>query len=489
MPPRIINALFLLLVFGLPLGQVGFELSRGEPVQALDVFGPIEASRLRAFEQGLRESSFVHREVTPWYRWLLLETFGRGNEKSIVGADDWLFLGENLDYVTRPLFEPSGERAIRDAIEDFARQLEERGVALVIVPAAAKVAIEPRHLSCWTRDLDGAEHAAVRGFLASLEGVALWPEVWDPPASPKLDFLPRDTHWTPACMQESAKGVAERVREVLAARGSRLEREAHWKTEAEPVSGRGDLTDLLRLPEGVTPYEPMELELERVVDAETGEPFAPDRDAEVLLLGDSFTLVFSDERLAMGEHAGFAEHLALELGTPLDVIALAGGSARAVREALARREDGLAGKKVVVWQLLLRDFVGDPSKWTRVELPAGREVTAVAAGPVKVRAEIVEVTRIPEEFDYELCLAVYEYRVLEALEGTVPPGPLWVAQLAIVDYEPTSQAAYRAGEVQTLTLEDVALHYDLESTSWMDQTDSDPRATIWFPTAIEEGGR
>jgi len=487
--PRIINALFLLLVFGLPLGQVGFELSRGEPVQALDVFGPVEASRLRAFEKDLRETSFVHREVTPWYQWALLETFGRGNEKSIVGTGDWLFFGENLDYVTRPVFEPAGEEAIRDAIEDFARQLEERGVALVIVPAPAKVAIEPQHLSCWTRDLEGAEHAAVRELLASLEGVTLWPEVWDPPRSPKLEFLPRDTHWTPASMQETAKGVAERVREVVAARGSRLERDARWKTEAALVSGRGDLTDLLRLPEGVAPYEPMELELERVVDAETGEPFAPDRDAEVVLLGDSFTLVFSDERLAMGEHAGFAEHLALELGTPLDVIALAGGSARAVREALARREGGLVGKKVVVWQFSLRDFIGDPSKWERVELPAGREVSAAPAKPIKVRAELVEVTRIPEEFNYELCLAVYEYRVLEVLAGTVPPGPLWVAQLAIVDYESTPQAVYQVGDVQTLALEDVAHHYDLESTSWMDQTDSDPRATIWFPTEVEGSGR
>jgi len=485
--PKLINTLFLALIFGLPLGQAGWELARGESVQALEVFGPIEEARLRSFEQDLREASFPHQEVTPWYQWLVLRTFGRGNEKTVVGDDEWLFFAENLDYITRPAFGLAGEQAIRETIEDFAAQLEARGVALVVVPAPAKVAVQPENLSRWTRSLADAESPEARALFDSIRDVPIWPTVWARPEGPGLEYLPRDTHWTPECMQASAKGVAARVRQALADRGTSLEREARWRTEEVDFEGRGDLTEMLRLPEGVEVYEPMKLSLQRVVNADSGAPFAPDREAEVLLLGDSFTLVYSDPRLKMGEHAGFAEHLALELGAPVDVIALAGGSARAVRETLARREEGLAGKKVVVWQLSMRDFIGDPSKWTRVELPESTGLAGADTGPIRVRAEVVELTRIPSEFEYEFCLAVHEYRLLEVLEGSPPPGPLWVAHVAIENFEPTAHATYEVGNVHTLSLEDVALHHDLEATSWMDLTESNPRAVIWFPTEIGSG--
>ncbi|MDG2142848.1 MAG: hypothetical protein P8N31_04765, partial [Planctomycetota bacterium] len=238
--------------------------------------------------------------------------------------------------------------------------------------------------------------------------------------------------------------------------------------------------------ESVRAYEPMELLLHRVSDKQTGNPFTPDRSAEVLLLGDSFTQVFSDPRLEMGEHAGFAEHLAKELNAPLDVIALAGGSARAVRESLARRPEGLSGKKLVIWQISIRDFNGDPSKWEQVLFPQGTKSAEGPRAAVRVRAELVEVTRVPAEFDYEFCLAVHEYRLLEALDGTPPPGPIWVAHVALDDFEATPQAAYEVGAEHTLFLDDVALHHNLETTSWLDATGADPRATIWFPTTPTE---
>jgi hypothetical protein len=483
--PKLINTLFLALICGLPLGQAAMELARGESVQALEVFGPVEETRLRTFEKNLREASFAYRKVTPWYQLLLLEVFGRGNEKTIVGNDGWLFFTENLDFITRPAFGQAGEEAIRNTIEDFGRQLEERGVALVVVPAPAKVAIQPENLSRWTHSLSGAQSARVRELFESITTAT----VWDSPKDQELEYLPRDTHWTPGCMHRAAHDIASLARKVLNDRGLRLERQAKWTTKEVTIPVSGDLTDMLRLPDGLEAYDPMELRLEQVVDAGSGRFFVPDRDAEVLLLGDSFTQVFSDPQLSMGEHAGFAEHLALELGAPLDVIALAGGSARAVREALARREEGLAGKKLVIWQISNRDFIGDPTKWVPVELPSGGVSAGEITGPVRVRAEIVELTRIPDEFEYEFCLAIHEYRVLEVLEGTPPPGPLWVAHVAIEDFEPTPQATFEIGQEHILELEDVALHHDLEDTSWMDLTDSDPRATIWLPTTIEAANK
>jgi hypothetical protein len=487
MSSKLTTGLFLALICGVPVVQAGLELARGEDVQALEVFGPIEQSRLRVFEDDLRAASFLHQDVAPWFQALELFGFAHGNERATVGDDGWLFFDENLDYVTGSALDADRQAAIRDTIDDFGRQLSERGVELVLVPLRAKVAAQPRHFAASTRELDSAENPAARGLLESITGAT----VWDPFADPAPTFMPRDTHWDPATMARTARSVAELVEARLAARDDALAVRRSWTTEPASAAVVGDLATMLRLPEGTSPWEPMEVELERVVDAQSGAAFAPERGAEVLLLGDSSTLVFSDARLEAGTGAGFGEHLAAALGAPVDVIALAGGSARAVRETLARRADGLAGAKVVVWQISMRDFAGDASKWERVELPAAGASGAEASvgAPIHVRAELVEVTRIPSEFEYELCLGIHEYRVLEVLDGIVPDGPLWVAHTLIENFEPTAKASYQVGDVHELWLADVAGYHDLESTSWMDETDSNPRAVIWFAIDPNAGPR
>ncbi|QDU83953.1 hypothetical protein Pla163_10540 [Planctomycetes bacterium Pla163] len=487
MSSKLTTGLFLALICGVPVVQAGLELARGEDVQALEVFGPIEESRLRAYEDDLRAASFLHRDVAPWFQALELFGFAHGNERATVGDDGWLFFDENLDYVTGAALDAERQAAIRDTIDDFGRQLAERGVELVLVPLRAKVAAQPQHFASSTRELVSAENPAARGLLDSITGAT----VWDPFTGPAPTFMPRDTHWDPATMARTARSVAKLVEVRLAAKGDALVARRTWTTEPASAAVVGDLATMLRLPEGLTPWAPMEVDLERVVDARSGAAFAPERGAEVLLLGDSSTLVFSDARLEAGTGAGFGEHLAAALGAPVDVIALAGGSARAVRETLARRADGLAGAKVVVWQISMRDFAGDASKWERVELPAAGASGARVSdgGPFHVRAELVEVTRIPSEFEYELCLGIHEYRVLEVLDGAAPDGPLWVAHTVVEDFEPTAKAGYQVGDVHELWLEDVARHHDLESTSWMDATESDPRAVIWFAIDPNAGPR
>ena len=57
MSRRPLTCLFLTLICGVPLGQAGLELARGERVQALEVIGPVREARLRAFEKDLRQAS------------------------------------------------------------------------------------------------------------------------------------------------------------------------------------------------------------------------------------------------------------------------------------------------------------------------------------------------------------------------------------------------------------------------------------------------
>jgi hypothetical protein len=90
-----------------------------------------------------------------------------------------------------------------------------------------------------------------------------------------------------------------------------------------------------------------------------------------LLLGDSFTNVFSLEGMGWGAAAGLAPQLALALARPLDVIAQNDSGAFVTRQALARElaagNDRLAGKRVVIWEFAARELsAGD---WKRIELP------------------------------------------------------------------------------------------------------------------------
>jgi hypothetical protein len=86
----------------------------------------------------------------------------------------------------------------------------------------------------------------------------------------------------------------------------------------------------------------------------------PSKNADVLLLGDSFSNIFSLDELGWGESAGFAEHLSQALGRPIDCILRNSDGAFATREILnhelARGRDRLAGKHLVVWQFAAREL-------------------------------------------------------------------------------------------------------------------------------------
>jgi len=127
---------------------------------------------------------------------------------------------------------------------------------------------------------------------------------------------------------------------------------------------------MLKLPDEQTFFVPQSAVVHRVENA-AGELWEPDPESDVLLLGDSFTNVFSLEAMGWGTAAGLAPHLAFALGRPVDVIAQNDSGAFATRQALARElgggQDRLRGKRVVIWELASRELaVGD---WKAVEWP------------------------------------------------------------------------------------------------------------------------
>jgi alginate O-acetyltransferase complex protein AlgJ len=147
-----------------------------------------------------------------------------------------------------------------------------------------------------------------------------------------------------------------------------------WKSVPLPVSRVGDVVDMLKLPEEQKLFVPQAVTAHQVRD-DKDAPWQPSEKGDVLLLGDSFTNVFSQEPMGWGEAAGLAPHLAKALGRELDVIARNDAGSYATRkllsEALGAGEDRLAGKRVVIWEFASRELTaGD---WRPVEWPAGAQ--------------------------------------------------------------------------------------------------------------------
>lgn len=91
------------------------------------------------------------------------------------------------------------------------------------------------------------------------------------------------------------------------------------------------------------------------------------RKSPVLLLGDSYVLSFHTGGDLQAKGAGLPDHLAKELGFPVDYEAVRNGGSTPARINLLRRGDGLASKRVVVWVFSMREFT-EGAGWKKLEI-------------------------------------------------------------------------------------------------------------------------
>ncbi|MGI5817122.1 MAG: alginate O-acetyltransferase AlgX-related protein [Armatimonadota bacterium] len=365
---------FLLLIFAMPILQTVWELRHGEPVQALEVFdASLTAESLAQYERALEDSSVVARAARERWQWLSLVTLRAGNQKAVLARDATMFYRPSLDSVLAPGFmdHPDADGHPVRAILAFSESLRREGVELVLLIAPGKESIYPEWLSrrCRTeagppsnRDMNAFIEAMRRAGIRTVYPVeALWRG-----REAAAMYLRQDTHWTP-------EGMAIAADELVSALGTDLTGPGGLTARPVTASRHGDLRDMLALPD----YLPETMAVEtvttlRVLDAE-GRPVESDPRSPVVLLGDSFTNIYSVAAMGWGDHAGLGEHLALRLGRPVDIIALNDGGVNVARANLARRPDALAGKRVVIWQFAARDLVVKNGEWQTIDIGAPRE--------------------------------------------------------------------------------------------------------------------
>lgn len=333
-------------------------------------------------EKSLEEDSFLTKTFLPPVQTLAFRLFGLGNEKVYVAPDGWLHYRPDVDYVLET-GRASPFEAPTKALAQLNADLQSRGIRLIVLPVPAKPVVESLP--------SGTPQASHNQFLAELRRNGI--EVFDPTSlliewrrsTGRPQYLKTDSHWTPEAMEAVAGFLAEKI--LPAPLPSSLK-----KDPPLPVKNTGDLAVMLQLlPEAnAAMAETAKIHPVRLAN---GTAWHPDPSSDVLLLGDSFTNIYSTPDLGWGEGAGLAEHLSLNLGRPVDRIAINAGGSLTVRQSLARNPARLDGKKIVIYQFAVRELTsGD---WRSVRIAATTPAAEKNKSATTLNGRVNAITPLP----------------------------------------------------------------------------------------------
>ncbi|MBM4018849.1 MAG: hypothetical protein FJ288_11055 [Planctomycetes bacterium] len=341
---------------------------------------------------------------------------------AVAGRDGWLFLAGELRHLGAGRFwggaaagvSRAADPALADplpVILDAKRQLNAAGVELLLVPVPAKAAIYPDMLS--DRVAAAMAAAASGGGMPGASSSAAAPGA-APPGVDAADrefydvlraagvqvldlapvflaerlsiqgplFLRQDSHWSGNGCVVAAREIGRTVRD----RPWLKERQkAALASEWRAVEVAGDLGPAgggpLPVGPAVSPAVSPAAEKAsvRFVGRRTDgglEPMPDDRASPIVLMGDSSNLVFHAGGDMYAAGAGLPDQLALELGLPIDVVAVRGSGATAAGLNLSRRIRAdmgyLKSKRLVIWCFAAREFT-ESDGWRALPLiwPAG----------------------------------------------------------------------------------------------------------------------
>ncbi len=365
-----------------------------------------QADDIKDFEKGMEKGSIISRWLLPHVQNALTQ-LGAGNEQAYPGRPGWLFYRPDVEYAIGPPFLDPAQIDKRSraahvradpipAILLFRDQLKERGIELVVFPVPVKPVIDGEMLSKSQHWPSEMQNPSWKNFTAQLEAAGV--KVFDPThwmVSLKLDlmgvgpdpsffdvklgssvgfhepqfYLKTDTHWRPEAMENVAKWLAMFLSSPTEPFGKTP---SNYTLTQRQVTALGDIALMLKLPADQTVYQPQTVTIHQVNVGNA--PWRATPTADVLLLGDSFSNIFSLEGMGWGESAGFAEHLSRFLGKPIDTILRNSDASFATREILsrelARGHDRLAGKKIVIWELASREL--SSGNWKLLPMKLGQ---------------------------------------------------------------------------------------------------------------------
>jgi len=446
---------------------------------------PSLRDHLQAFEDRIEDTELRRASRRADQQWLT-RRLGVGNRRVLAARDGWLYLRPSVEALTGygPL-RPEPEGVIRDpdlppwrngadAVVSFARQLEERGIRLTLVPVPVKVMIHPHPVNGCGEPVVHPDYLSllVRFRENGVETIDLVP-LLDEVNRTDPAFLRQDTHWTPVAMEKAAAHVAARIGR----------RPGGLEVNRVFLAGqsRGDLVGMLDLPRPEAIFPEEKTTLTRLLDRRTGRPLESDPDSPVVLLGDSFVNIYEDPGLGFGQAAGeegasrigagFASHLAAALGLRLHVIAINGEGATGVRrEFAALSAESLERKEHVIWVIASRDLLYSATSgrkagvvWRDVTFSPGQargdETPGNEALLIEATMREKSAIRDPAETDYADALYSAIFDELEVVSGAYEADRVRVFLPAFTDRELLPSSRYEPGarlRLQLVPLDDDA---------------------------------
>ena len=480
---RLMTVLFLVALFGVPLFQAACELARGQPVQALTIFKFREIPSKQAldeFESNMRTSSVLKRCVEPRIQALLSAALGFGNSKVVIGRSGWLFYLPGIEYVMGPplldrgalksrgrKLSESGEDSPnpdpRPAILRFHRDCVAAGVQLIVLPIPDKATLQPAQLTARfaaAPSIAVADNPGYDQLLAELRqaGVDIYDARPVGVAAGDERFLRQDTHWTPDWMEEVARGVSAHVTQTTS-----LPALAHpFKPtiEAQQIANTGDIAAMLKLDASQTVCPQQTVTVHRISDAEHGTAWAPETSADIVLLGDSFSNIYSAEAMGWGGAAGLGAQLSRFLERPIDVIARNGSGATVTRQEFAARPNPFLGKRVVIWEFAVRELANqnwipipvDPPRAAPGNPGNGKQPTPKPAEQLTLVGELLTKVRSFDVDEYPDVLLTLRFKVREVKSGTYTAQEVVVNMYGAKNRKLLPAATYRLGQACHLTI-------------------------------------
>ncbi|MEO7793866.1 MAG: hypothetical protein ABIV06_03770 [Thermoanaerobaculia bacterium] len=377
---------------GAPIPTPRELFERWRAVGPLTAHGELRAALL-GLEDRLGRESALSATLRPAAQTVLARQLGYGNSQVLVGKKGWLYFRTEFDYLTgHPFLAPRelGRRRTAGARYAVAQpdpipglialrdELAERGIELVFFPVPVKAQVHPEPLVRFdalhrgSRQRTGDYHEPDNPSFPELvrrlgeAGLPVYDALPDlrAAAATEVLYLATDTHWNAAGMRIAAAGLAR-----FLARETAL--------PSSPPSGlrrrgfahvfQGDLTRILGKGLGGAIFADENTELDEIVGL--GDvPFSATAisGGDVLLLGDSYSLVFS--AVEGGKSAGFAEQLAFALDRPVRRSAKYAANDLADRVQWLRQDPALLeGTRVVVYEVTARALAS--ADWTAGSIP------------------------------------------------------------------------------------------------------------------------
>lgn len=469
------------------------------PWQAILAVNARILREIKTYEEGLKESSTIVQALVPLMQVPISGWLKGGNEDAYVGRDGWLFYRKDIDSLTgRGFLEPDilarraagGSELVAPpqpdpikAIVDFRDQLASRGIALIVMPVPVKPTVYPERFSARYEGRTGVvQNPSFAVFLERLERervtcLDLAPLLAEAKAAvpDRPLYLQTDTHWTPAGVELAALALARLARATVPLPPAT----DRFRAVTTEVTALGDVAGMLKLPPKPEIFAAETVAIRQVQNGNA--VMRPDVKAEVLFLGDSFANIYSLAPMSWGDASGLVEHLALELGLPVDAITRNDAGSFATREMLAkeleRGNDRLAGKKLVIWEFAARELAWGDWKILPMTLGERRETgmyVPPADTPRLVRGAVRAVSPAPKpgSVPYKDHIVMVHVTDLESADDPAAGGrEAVVLTWSMRDNAQTAAAAWRPGDVVELRLRrwaDVSAKYEAINRSELD---------------------